>query len=132
MHFIPAVQLLEAPSAQAWCFAFVEGRLLLREDQTLLPWDSDLPHERHYLGRLGGVDVWTFRLDVAPPTGWVGQPLRAAMMALPGPLQALAGVLSAFAPPTPPPPAAHAERASIGSSHGSALKARAYARPKMC
>ena len=90
MHFSPAVQLLETPSAQAWCFVFVDGRLLLREDLSLPPWDGPPGEARHYLGRLDGIDVWTFKLEEAPP-GWVPQALRPAMMALPTPLQALAG-----------------------------------------
>ncbi|MEJ6000988.1 NAD(+) diphosphatase [Paucibacter soli] len=94
MHFIPAVQAAEPASAQAWYFVFFEGQVLLPAD---LPLEAglrvdpgDLPVPRHYLGRLDGLDCWTLALEVAPADR---QPmsLRAAMMALPEPLMALAG-----------------------------------------
>lgn len=84
-------------SARAWCFAFVEGRLLLPEaapEQGLAPvapqhFEPGL-QARHYLGQLEGFDCWALRLAEAPP-GWQAQGLRAAMMSLPAPLMALAG-----------------------------------------
>lgn len=87
----------QSASASAWCFAFVEGRLLLPQalpEQGLAPlalqhFESGL-QARHYLGRLEGLDCWALRLAEAPP-GWQAQSLRAAMMSLPGPLMALAG-----------------------------------------
>lgn len=89
MIFVPGVAPAAATAA-AWCFAFVEGQLLLPEEGELAPaapWDADT---RHYLGTLGGHDCWALRMDAAPP-GWRRTPLRAAMMGLPGPLMGLAG-----------------------------------------
>ncbi|QPF75281.1 NAD(+) diphosphatase [Roseateles sp. DAIF2] len=85
-----------AASASAWCFAFVEGQLLLlQEQQSLTPqpatlFDAGGLRRRHYLGRLEGLDCWALQLEQAPP-GWQALPLRAAMMALPSPLLELAG-----------------------------------------
>lgn len=94
MHFIPAVQPDEPASAQAWHFVFFEGQVLLPAD---LPLEAGLriaPEEaaaqRHYLGRLDGLDCWTLRL-AALPADRQPMPLRAAMMALPEPLMAVAG-----------------------------------------
>ena len=91
MQFQAAVQAAAAPTALAWHFAFFEGRLLLRE-QLLTPQAPALfeAAQRHYLGRLDGLDCWALRLAAAPP-GWEALPLRAAMMALPEPLMGLAG-----------------------------------------
>lgn len=95
MRFEPAVRPLAPASPAAWCFAFVEGQLLLpAEDAALAPQsDATLARAalaRHYLGRLDGVDCWALKLEAAP-AGWRGTPLRAAMMAFPAPLMALAG-----------------------------------------
>ncbi len=94
MDYFPAVQPAEGATDQAWCFAFVEGRLLLPQGEaaafaplTAPPFDAGA---RHYLGRLGGHDCWTLRVERAP-AGWQEVPLRAAMMAFPAPLTALAG-----------------------------------------
>ncbi|HSW04780.1 NAD(+) diphosphatase [Aquabacterium sp.] len=96
MEFHPAVQPAATRSAAAWCFAFVDGQLLVLdgESPTLLP-VSDGPvlteaMARHYLGRCDGLDCWALRLDTVP-SGWRGMPLRAAMMAFAPPLMALAG-----------------------------------------
>lgn len=96
MRFEPAVRPPEPASAAAWCFAFVEGQLLLpaAEGAALGPL-ADAGFERaavarHYLGRLDGLDCWALKLEAAP-AGWRGTPLRAAMMAFPEPLMALAG-----------------------------------------
>jgi len=92
MNFIPAVQPAASASATAWCFAFVQGQLLLTEEaQALLP--RPLPQEQaqaHYLGQLDGLDCWALRLEAAP-SGLQPLPLRAAMMQLPEPLMLLAG-----------------------------------------
>ena len=95
MHFEPAVLQPTAPTEQAWCFAFHEGQVLLpgaEEAIALLPVPAIVFGQapRHYLGRLGGIDCWTLKLD-AVPAGWRALPLRAAMMALPEPLMLLAG-----------------------------------------
>jgi NAD+ diphosphatase len=98
MSFLPASQPPGTPSPEAWCFAFVQRDLLLLQGQ---------PHAQplgsaatsallaqasasHYLGALSAVDCWALSLPEAPP-GWQATPLRAAMMALDGPLSALAG-----------------------------------------
>lgn len=98
MSFLPASQSPGTPSPEAWCFAFVQRDLLLREGQphaiplgptatgALLAQAS----ASHYLGALSAVDCWALVLPEAPP-GWQAAPLRAAMMALPPPLSALAG-----------------------------------------
>lgn len=93
--FTPAVQPSAPASPLAWCFAFVEGQLLLRPAGEQLelpalaePWAQ--ARERHYLGQLDGQDCWVLALDEAPPD-WQAQPLRAAMMQLSEPLMGLAG-----------------------------------------
>jgi NAD+ diphosphatase len=98
MLFTPAVRSAAPPTPLAWCFVFVEGQLLLHE-QALAPqpaaWLMQFP-QRHYLGLLDGLDCWVLRLPavspaVSPPLAdWQPLPLRAAMMALPAPLMALA------------------------------------------
>ena len=91
MEFEPAVVPAAAPTATAWTFAFVEGQLLLPEHgDGLAPGPAIDAEIRHYLGRLGGLDAWAVRLQ-AIPIGWRRVPLRAAMMAMPGPQMALAG-----------------------------------------
>jgi NAD+ diphosphatase len=83
MDFEPAVVHGGEFSPTAWSFAFVEGKLLLREGHDSLvpgaPIEADV---RHYLGRLEGIDAWALRVDAAP-AGWRSVPLRAAMMAMP-------------------------------------------------
>jgi len=97
MHFMPAVAPAADTTLEAWCFAFVEGQLLLVEQvegQGLLPqpWSLFEPHrpERHYLGQLDGVDCWAFTLK-EPPPGFKRAPLRAAMMQFGEPLMGVAG-----------------------------------------
>ncbi|RPH38760.1 MAG: NAD(+) diphosphatase [Burkholderiales bacterium] len=96
MIFVPAVQPRAATTPLAWCFAFVEGQLLLPEadNATLQPqplqgFDS-LAVARHYLGRLDGIDCWALHLS-AEPAGWRRAALRAAMLQFP---DALMGVAS--------------------------------------
>ena len=99
MVFVPSIHLVQpGPSAgaPAWCFAFVDGKLLLPEasDATLLPepwaaWEP-LANARHYLGRLDDVNCWAVTLATVP-SGWRPVPLRAAMMQFPEPLLSLAG-----------------------------------------
>jgi NAD+ diphosphatase len=100
MQFIPASQPTQAPSPEAWCFAFVEREILLID---ALP-DADAPAlrpirtsaleeaatARHYLGQLAGVDCWALAL-AEPLPGWRRSPLRAAMMRLDPNVSALAG-----------------------------------------
>ena len=96
MIYIPAVQPFVAATDQAWCFVFVDGKLLLPEAETveLVPqsWRSlePLSANRHYLGQLDQLDCWACTLPEAPP-GWRTMPLRAAMMQFPEPLMSLAG-----------------------------------------
>ena len=99
MPFVPASQPPLVGSPQAWCFAFVGNLLLLPESESpelqpvaLAGLAADAA-SRHYLGSLAGQDCWALLLPAAP-TGWVGLPLRAAMLRMdvdrPG-LAALAG-----------------------------------------
>ena len=85
MEFEPAVHPAGEPTATVWTFAFAQGQLLMPEGaQALAPGPLIAADNRHYLGRLGGLDAWAQRVDTAP-AGWRGVPLRAAMMALPAP-----------------------------------------------
>jgi NAD+ diphosphatase len=94
MLFIPANALQGEPTPHHWSLAFVDGKLLLPEDDSALlqplPDRGWQPYAevRHYLGRLDGLDCWALRLGQVPE-GWRPASLRAAMMGLP---QALAGV----------------------------------------
>ncbi len=99
MPFIPAVQPPAPATTAAWCFAFVEGQILLPQEEgaTLVPhpWAAlepllPLAERRHYLGRLEGVDCWALSLP-EPPPGWRRSPLRAALMQFGEPLMAVAG-----------------------------------------
>jgi NAD+ diphosphatase len=97
MLFTPAVKPDATATSDAWCFAFVEGQLLLLEQAeghglTPQPWSLFEPLEptRHYLGQLDGLDCWAFTLTQAPP-GWKRMPLRAAMMQFGEPLMGVAG-----------------------------------------
>ena len=90
MEFEPAVIPPADASALAWCFAFVEGQLLLPESSDCLaPGPTLEAEQRHYLGRLDGHDAWALRVDTAP-AGWRRVPLRAAMMAMPAPQMGVA------------------------------------------
>ena len=95
VNFRPAVSLIEPASPLAYCFVFVEGKLLLPADEAapLLPvaigtFDTD-PATHHYLGRLDGHDCWTMLLAEVP-AGWRPVPLRAAMMGFPAGLMGVA------------------------------------------
>jgi NAD+ diphosphatase len=94
MIFVPAVQPLAATTPLAWCFAFVDGQLLLPDAETLQPLPlrgfEGLAHTRHYLGRLDDTDCWALHLSEAP-AGWKGTALRAAMLQFP---DAVMGVAS--------------------------------------
>ncbi len=96
MHFLPLVQPLGPVTASTWCLAFVEGQLVLPEDEasSLQPfahpaWAAHA-EVQHYLGRLDGHDCWALRLGELP-AGSRSVPLRAAMMQMPTPLAAVAG-----------------------------------------
>jgi len=90
MDFVPAVSPAAEATSVVWSFAFVEGQLLLPEDdEALIPGPPIEADVRHYLGRLGGLDAWALRA-MAPPPGWRRVPLRAAMMAMPMPQMGLA------------------------------------------
>jgi NAD+ diphosphatase len=96
MNYVSAVHHTLAATDMAWCFAFVEGKLLLpdTEPPELLPqpwarfeaWAA----ARHYLGQLDGLDCWALALS-AVPDGWRPIALRAAMMQFNEPLLSLAG-----------------------------------------
>ena len=96
MIFVPAVRPAAPASPLAWCFAFVDGKLLLPEgdDPMLQPLPlqgfEGLAQARHYLGMLDGQDCWALQLAEAP-AGWRGSALRGAMMQFPAPLMGLAG-----------------------------------------
>jgi NAD+ diphosphatase len=97
MPFVPAVSPVASTTPEAWCFAFVEGQLLLVEQSdghalNPQPWSVFEPHEpaRHYLGQLDGIDCWAFTLN-EPPPGFRRTPLRAAMMQFGEPLMGVAG-----------------------------------------
>lgn len=96
MHFEPATLPPVDATPLAWCFAFVEGRLLMpaTEDATLQPLAPapflGLATTRHYLGRLGGLDCWTLGLGETPE-GWRPVGLRQAMAQFPDVLAGLAG-----------------------------------------
>jgi NAD+ diphosphatase len=97
MPFTPAVTPESAATPDAWCFAFVEGQLLIVEQAeghgfAPQPWSlfEPLHPVRHYLGQLDGVDCWAFTLK-EPPPGFKRSPLRAAMMQFGDPLMGVAG-----------------------------------------
>jgi NAD+ diphosphatase len=96
MLFEPAIRPTVPATQAAWCFAFVDGQLLLPADESGLlspvahPVFASAEAISHYLGKLDGLDCWALRLEAAP-AGWRATPLRAAMMAFPAPLMALAG-----------------------------------------
>lgn len=96
MRFLPAVAPILPGSDSAFCFLFVDGKLLMPEgDAAVLPTHPvgpfvDLATARHYLGRLDGHDCWAMLLSGIPP-GWRPVPLRAAMIGFPQPLQDVAG-----------------------------------------
>jgi len=99
MRFIPAVQPPAPATASGWCFAFVEGQILLPQEEgaafaphagsALQSW-TPLAERRHYLGRLEGIDCWALALS-EPPPGWRASPLRAALLRFGEPLMAVAG-----------------------------------------
>ncbi|MEO6408366.1 MAG: NAD(+) diphosphatase [Burkholderiaceae bacterium] len=97
MIFVPAAAQPErAASDLAWCFAFIEGKLLLSEAEVpaFMPEPpgalAAIARERHYLGTLDALDCWALALDEAP-AGFRAVPLRAAMMKFDPVLMALAG-----------------------------------------
>jgi NAD+ diphosphatase len=96
MQFIAAHQAPAQASGTRWCFAFVEGDMLVPDAgiealQPLAAADlSPGAQSNHYLGTLAGIDCWALRLPEAP-AGWRRMPLRSAMMALDPGLAALAG-----------------------------------------
>jgi NAD+ diphosphatase len=96
MPFTPAVQPEAEATQSAWCFAFVEGQLLLPDAGEAgfspHPWATfeSLGTAHHYLGRLDGIDCWALSLTSAP-AGWRRTPLRAAMMQFSEPLMGVAG-----------------------------------------
>ncbi|MDT9000320.1 NAD(+) diphosphatase [Paucibacter sp. APW11] len=107
INFTPAVQPAAAPSDSVWCFAFLDGQLLLVAEASAddaeaapafglppLPQPWPEARERHYLGRLDERDCWALELAARPEQAdaqWQGVALRPAMMQLPEPLMLLAG-----------------------------------------
>ena len=96
MNFLPGVLPPTTATPLAWCFAFVEGKFLLPENESnpLLPQPTlafdGLAQTRHYLGRLDAIDCWAMNLSAAP-VGWRAVALRAAMMQFPDAVMGLAG-----------------------------------------
>jgi NAD+ diphosphatase len=96
MSFVPASRPLLQSTPEAWHFAFVGRELLVPEAESIalqplsVSMLETLASTRHYLGTLAQVDCWALTLPEAPP-GWRPTPLRAAMMALPPEVSALAG-----------------------------------------
>jgi NAD+ diphosphatase len=96
MRFIPAVQPDAETTPEAWCFAFVEGQLLVPDVEGVRfapqAWSlfEALAPARHYLGRLDDIDCWAFTLGETP-RGFRRTPLRTAMMAFDEPLMGVAG-----------------------------------------
>lgn len=96
MIFVPAVSPPQPATPLAWCFAFVDGKFLLPEDETgqlqPLPLQAfeGLALSRHYLGRLDAHDCWAFGVST-PPLGWRAVALRSAMMQFPETLMGVAG-----------------------------------------
>jgi NAD+ diphosphatase len=96
MPFEPATLPPADATPLAWCFAFVEGRLLVPDTEPVaLPplapaLFAALASARHYLGRLDGLDCWTFGLGEVPE-GWRPVGLRQALAQFPGALTGLAG-----------------------------------------
>ncbi|MGA1286648.1 MAG: NAD(+) diphosphatase [Rubrivivax sp.] len=96
MNFEPAIDPLQPATDTAWHLVFVDGKLLLPEDESVLlqpvPVRAfDAPQApRHFLGRLDALDCWALRLPEVP-AGYRPVPLRAAMMQFPAPLMGLAG-----------------------------------------
>ncbi len=94
MIFVPAMQPPAPSTPLAWCFAFVDGKLVLPDEQAMRPLPlhgfEGMTHTRHYLGRLDEVDCWALQLSEAP-AGWKSSALRAAMLQFP---DALMGVAS--------------------------------------
>ncbi len=95
MIFNPAVQPMQPATPLAWCFAFVEGKLLLPDAEPALLQPQPLPgfgamaKARHYLGRLDDLDCWAFGLG-EPPAGWRAVALRSAMLQFPATLMGVA------------------------------------------
>jgi NAD+ diphosphatase len=96
MVFVPAVQALAGATPLAWCFAFVDGKLLLPDaaaaalqPHALQAFDG-VAQARHYLGRLDDIDCWALSLSQVP-AGWRATALRAAMLQCPDALMGLAG-----------------------------------------
>ena len=94
-EFQPAFRLMDSPTATGYHFVFVEGRLLVPEDENLplaaiaSPGWIAQAAVRHYLGRLMGQDCWAMTLaDV--PANWRAIPLRAAMLSMPAAVMAVA------------------------------------------
>ena len=96
MIFIPAARPGMASTPLAWCFGFVEGKLLLPEGEApelapaALQGLEAAARARHYLGTLDAIDCWALALAEVPQ-GFQPVPLRAAMMQFSPALMALAG-----------------------------------------
>lgn len=83
MHFEPLIRFPSEPTELAWCFAFVDGHLLLpAEEPDIAPRPLVAAPVRHYLGRLDGSDAWALQWPEVPD-GWRTTPLRNAMMTMP-------------------------------------------------
>ena len=92
MIFIPAVQPLVTGSPVAWCFAFVDGKLLLPEARARCSRSPAASRPLAPAPLPGTLDASTAGPCSSPaPDRLAPMPLRAAMMQFPEPLWALAG-----------------------------------------
>ena len=99
MNFVPAAALPDRAATElAWCFAFVDGKLLVGDGDPETPAIEPVAiarhyaaaRSRHYLGTLDAIDCWALALDAAP-AGFRPVPLRTALMQFGPALMALAG-----------------------------------------
>src|SRR5262252_11139822 len=97
--FVPAHAMPTTLDADAYVFAFLDGRLVTQGSDeapqvaTLADIEAFGTPALHYLGELAGRRVTAAALpaDTALPEGWKARPLRSLFFRLADPLVALAG-----------------------------------------